>query len=296
MSSTSPFPTPVCARSALLKQHRPLVQRIARRLKASVPANVDIDDLIQVGMLGLDQALNGYEQGHGTAFDTYAARRIHGAMLDELRQQDHLSRLTRSRLRQIRTAVHKLEHELGRPPRALEISRNLGWTLKEFHDAMVAGGAASLRLGDGDLDIAENEASLAEFDDADVHSSAEHADPATALEQRQQMVAVNKAFADLSDQERTVLSLLYVDEMTATAVAEQLGASASRISQIHASAVAKLRVGVKKQELPAARKTAMSDTSGSVQIKCRVQPAPAPDWLDKAAAQFLRPEETEVHA
>jgi hypothetical protein len=92
------------------------------------------------------------------------------------------------------------------------------------------------------------------------------------------------------------LSLLYVDEMTATAVAEQLGASASRISQIHASAVAKLRVGVKKQDLPAGRKTAMSDTSMGAQVKGRVQPGPAPDWLDKAAAQFLRPEQAEVHA
>ena len=286
----APGPTPVCTRSALLKQHRPLVQRIARRLKASVPANVDIDDLIQVGMLGLDQALNGYEQGHGTAFDTYAARRIHGAMLDELRQQDHLSRLTRSRLRQIRAAVHKLEHELGRPPRALEISRNLGWTLKEFHDAMVAGGAASLRLGDGDLDTAENEASLAEFDDA----SAEQADPASALEHRQQMIAVNKAFADLSDQERTVLSLLYVEEMTATAVAEQLGASPSRVSQTHASAVAKLRIGVKRQDLPAARKAAMPNDSQNIQVEDQVQPAPALDWLDKATAQFLRPREVEA--
>jgi len=279
----------------LLKQHRPLVQRIARRLKASVPANVDIDDLIQVGMLGLDQALNGYEQGHGTAFDTYAARRIHGAMLDELRQQDHLSRLTRSRLRQIRAAVHKLEHELGRPPRALEISRDLGWTLKEFHDAMVAGGAASLRLGDGDLDTAENEASLAEFDDADAHSSAEQADPASALEHRQQMVAVNKAFADLSDQERTVLSLLYVEEMTATAVAERLGASPSRISQIHASAVAKLRIGVNRQGLPAARKAEMPNDSQNIPVAYPVQPAPAPDWLDRAAAQFLRPRDAEAH-
>jgi len=294
MPSTSPVPIPACARSALLKQHRPLVQRIARRLKASVPANVDIDDLIQVGMLGLDQALNGYEQGHGTAFDTYAARRIHGAMLDELRQQDHLSRLTRSRLRQIRAAVHKLEHELGRPPRALEISRNLGWTLKEFHDAMVAGGAASLRLGDGDLDTAENEASMAEFDDAYSHSSGEQADPASALEHRQQMVAVNKAFADLSDQERTVLSLLYVEEMTATAVAEQLGASASRISQIHASAVAKLRAGVRKQDLPAARNAAVPDASGNIHVK--VEPASAPDWLDRAATQFLRPREADAHA
>jgi len=287
-------PAPVCTRSALLKQHRPLVQRIARRLKASVPANVDIDDLIQVGMLGLDQALNGYEQGHGTAFDTYAARRIHGAMLDELRHQDHLSRLTRSRLRQIRGAVHKLEHKLGRPPRALEISRNLGWTLQEFHDAMVAGGAASLRLGDGDLDTAENEASLAEFDDADAHSSAEQADPASALEHRQQMVAVNKAFADLSDQERTVLSLLYVEEMTATAVAEQLGASPSRISQIHASAIAKLRLGVKRQDLPAARKAAMPNASQNIQVEDETQPAPALDWFDKAAAQFLRPREVEA--
>ena len=291
---SAPGPTPVCTRSALLKQHRPLVQRIARRLKASVPANVDIDDLMQVGMLGLDQALNGYEQGHGTAFDTYAARRIHGAMLDELRQQDHLSRLTRSRLRQIRAAVHKLEHELGRPPRALEISRNLGWTLKDFHDAMVAGGAPSLRLGDGDLDTAENEASLAEFDDADAHSPDERADPARALEHRQQLVAVNKAFADLSDQERTVLTLLYVEEMTATAVAEQLGASASRISQIHASAVAKLRVGVKRQDLPAARKPAMPNESKTIRVEDQAPPAAALDWLDKAAARFLRPREVEA--
>lgn len=289
MTSARP-PNPRCARSALLKLHQPLVQRIARRMKAKVPANVDIDDLVQAGMMGLDQALNGYEAGHGTAFDTYASRRIQGAMLDELRQQDDLPRLARGRLRQIRAAVHKLEHALGRSPRAFEISRALGWTLKELHDAMVQGGAPGIRLGDGDLDTAENEASLAEID-VDDYFADEHADPARALQRRQEKVAVNSAFAGLAESERALLSLLYREDKTQQAVADILGVTSSRVCQMHAAALTKLRnrVATKEQAPMAAPSKAETEAEArrpeSPQVERR---APhALDWLDQAAQQCL---------
>jgi len=148
-------------RSTQLKAHQPLVRRVASRLRSRLPSHVDMDDLFQSGMIGLDHALDRYEPSGGASFETYAARRIEGAMLDRLRQLDELPREARARHSLVRQAVQKLEHLLGRAPRAQEVANELDWSLSRFHGCMAEVGVGSLRSGDDDAAVRANRATLA---------------------------------------------------------------------------------------------------------------------------------------
>ena len=120
--------------NSTLKQYSGLVRRLAHQMIAKLPANVELDDLIQVGMIGLSDALTRFDVGQGVQFETFATQRIRGAMLDELRGNDYLSRGTRKQQRTIESAVHKLEQRLGRAPVESEIAREMGVTLVEYRN------------------------------------------------------------------------------------------------------------------------------------------------------------------
>jgi len=121
---------------ALLKQYSPLVRRLAHQMIAKLPANVEIDDLIQVGMIGLNDALCRFDPAQGVQFETFATQRIRGAMLDELRGSDWMSRGDRKHQRTIETAVHKLEQKLGRAPSETEIAAEMGMKLTEYQELL----------------------------------------------------------------------------------------------------------------------------------------------------------------
>ena len=112
--------------NSLLQQYSPLVRRLAHQMIAKLPANVEIDDLIQVGMIGLTDALSRFDAEQGVQFETFATQRIRGAMLDELRGAYWMSRGTRKQQREIEGAVHRLEQRLGRPPHEGEIAKEPG--------------------------------------------------------------------------------------------------------------------------------------------------------------------------
>src|SRR5512138_2060357 len=109
--------------SALLKQYSPLVRRLAHQMIAKLPANVELDDLVQVGMIGLHDAIGRFDAAQGVQFETFATQRIRGAMLDELRSGDWMSRGDRKQQRQIEAAVHKLEQQFHRAPAESEIAK-----------------------------------------------------------------------------------------------------------------------------------------------------------------------------
>src|SRR5947207_15480797 len=121
---------------ALLKQYSPLVRRLAHQMIAKLPANVEIDDLIQVGMIGLTDALSRFDAAQGVQFETFATQRIRGAMLDELRGNDYLSRGTRKQQRSIEAAVHRLEQRLGRAPAESETAREMGISSTEDQELL----------------------------------------------------------------------------------------------------------------------------------------------------------------
>jgi len=231
-----------CQRSADLAAHRPLVKQIARRIRARLPPNVGLDELEQAGLMGLDQALARFEEGRGSSFETYAARRIEGSMLDALRELDTLSRDTRSRLREVSAAVQKLEHSLGRPPRAKEVANELGWTLELFHRCMVDAGAGDVRTGDEELENREDDSAIWSRDDHEHAAIDEHADPLQSLQQRQRHAALNAAFDALEEAERYVMEAIYKHGLTLRDIGQTLGVSESRVSKMASGIVAKLRI------------------------------------------------------
>jgi RNA polymerase sigma factor FliA len=239
--STDPRPAyKRCQRSADLAAHKPLVRQIARKIGARLPSSVGMDELEQAGLVGLADALARFEDGQGSTFETYAARRIEGSMLDALRALDTLPRGARARLRDVRAAVQRLEHRLGRAPRAVEVANELAWSLDEFHRCMVEAGAGEMRAGE--IDRAEDDTSVWGASEHDIATIDEHADPLHALQQRQRQAALNAAFDMLEEAERFVMESIYKNGTSLRDVGDVLGLSESRVSRMSAEIVAKLRL------------------------------------------------------
>ncbi len=228
-------------RSERLREHSLLVRKIAGRMRARLPAGVDMDELLQAGLIGLNEAITRYEEGFGASFDTYASRRIEGAMLDSLRASDTLSRDARAHQNEIRAAVQALEHRLLRAPRAMEVAAELGWPLARLHRCLVEAGVAGQRAGDAPLEELGDDASARDADDDAGTQADEHADPMLSLERRQRSAALNAAFDTLEERERLVMQLIYERGLEHRDAAVSLGVSASRVSQIHSVIVEKLK-------------------------------------------------------
>ena len=223
-------------RERMLMAHRPLVRRVAGRMRPRLPQNVDMDELLQAGMIGLNDAMTRFEEGRGASFETYAWRRIEGAMLDELRATDPLSREARARLRAARGAVQDLEHRLGRAPRAKEVANELNWTLDEFHRCMSDVGQGTLRVDDEALEHPDDDsaAAMTIVDDPS-------ADPLMSLQCRQREAALGRAFDAGAERERLVMEMIYERDLGLREIGEALGVSPSRVSQLHDEIVGKLK-------------------------------------------------------
>lgn len=217
-----------------LTQYAPLVKRIAHHMMAKLPASVEIDDVIQTGMLGLLDAVNRYEESHGAQFETYAAQRIRGAILDGLRQADWLPRSFRRDLRRIENAIAKLEQRLGRAPSENEVAQELAMPLDEYQTMLQEARGYQLisfedfNHGDGG-DFLER------------YCKDSSANPLEALQDRKLRERLVKAIADLPEREKVVMGLYYEEELNFREIGETLGVSESRVCQLHSQAIARLR-------------------------------------------------------
>jgi RNA polymerase sigma factor for flagellar operon FliA len=231
-----------CKRSADIVQHRALVKKIANRIRSRLPPSVGLDELEQAGLMGLNEALERFEEGRGSSFESYAARRIEGSMLDALRQMDTISRTARTDLRLVSAAVQRLEHGLGRPPRAKEVANELGWTLQHFHDVMASAGAGAVRSDSEALENLDDHSTIWQSNTTDIHSPLSHSsDPALVLQQRQRHAALNAAFDTLEEAERYVMEAIYDRDIKMSDIGATLGVSGARVSQIASAVVKKLR-------------------------------------------------------
>ena len=131
-------------KNSLLTEHMPLVKRLAHQMKAKLPPSVEVDDLVQAGMIGLLDAINRYEENHGAQFETYAVLRIRGAMLDELRSSDWMPRSTRANMRKVEQAMATLQQQLGRPPSESEVAQSLKLPLSEYQELLGDSGGHQL--------------------------------------------------------------------------------------------------------------------------------------------------------
>jgi RNA polymerase sigma factor for flagellar operon FliA len=225
---------------ALLKQYSPLVRRLAHQMIAKLPANVEIDDLIQVGMIGLNDALCRFDPAQGVQFETFATQRIRGAMLDELRGSDWMSRGDRKHQRTIETAVHKLEQKLGRAPSETEIAAEMGMKLTEYQELLgKVRGTQLVYLEDMSGDDGDE-------DFLDRHMVDADADPLGRLSDRKMREALVAAIENLPQREQYVMSMYYEHDMNLKEIAAVLGVTESRVCQLHSQSIARLRTRMRE--------------------------------------------------
>ena len=203
--------------NAALKQYTPLVRRLAHQMIAKLPANVQIDDLIQVGMIGLHDAMSRFDAAQGVQFETFATQRIRGAMLDDLRSGDWMSRGDRKQQRQIEAAVHKLEQQYGRAPAESEIAKEMGLSLGDYQDVLTkVRGTQLVYLEDMTGD--DGDQSFLDRHVADASS-----DPLAMLNDQRMREALVDAIKLLPEREQYVMSMYYEHDMNLKEIAAVLG-------------------------------------------------------------------------
>ena len=222
--------------NTLLKQYSPLVRRLAHQMIAKLPANVELDDLIQVGMIGLSDALTRFDAAHGVQFETFATQRIRGAMLDELRGNDWMSRGDRRQQRSIESAVHKLEQVLKRAPHESEIAAEMWLSLMQYQELLgKVRGTQLVYLEDMTGDDGDD-------DYLDRHvAAASEVNPLAMLQDRRMREALVEAIKNLPEREQYVMSMYYEHDMNLKEIAAVLKVTESRVCQLHSQSIARLR-------------------------------------------------------
>jgi len=224
--------------NARITTFAPLVRRMAHHLAARLPSSVQIDDIIQAGMIGLMDAAARFEESQGNQFETYATQRIRGAMLDELRSNDWLPRSTRKSLRRIESAMHKLEQRLGRAPSEIELAQELGVPLGEYQSMLQeARGYELLHLEDFSRDDDDD------FLERNLPDDREN--PFERYKDARFRAALVEAIEHLPEREKLLMGLYYEQELNFKEIAAVLEVSESRICQLHSQAVARLRTKLK---------------------------------------------------
>lgn len=226
-------------RDALFHQHVPLVRRIAHHMIAKLPPNVELDDLIQVGLIGLNDALTRYEVTQGVQFETFATQRIRGAMLDELRENDWMSRSSRKSQKDIEQAVRRAEQKAGRCATESEIARELQMELADYQSLLGKVRGAQLVYLEDMGHASDEDGGSDGFLDRNVADAG--ADPVTLLREQGIRSALVAAIKLLPEREQHIMGMYYEEDMNLKEIAAVLGVTESRVCQLHSQAVARLR-------------------------------------------------------
>ena len=225
----------------MVEKHASLVKRIACHLINRLPASVQLEDLIQAGMIGLLEASRNYDEGQGASFETYAGIRIRGAMLDEIRKNDWAPRSVHRKARMVAEAVRGIEHDQGRDARDTEIAAVLDMPLQEYYKILQDNSYHKV-LSFEDLGVG---------DDSILENMSDNAPGILDGLQREDLQRIlSEAIASLPERERLVMALYYDEELNLREIGAVLGVSESRVSQIHSQAVIRLqaRMGNRLEE------------------------------------------------
>ncbi len=219
-----------------VNKHLPLVKRIAVHLKGRLPVSIQVDDLVQAGMIGLLEASQRFDKSKGASFETYAGIRIRGAMLDDIRRCDWAPRSVHRNARKITSTIQELKNKTGRDPKASEVAALLGIELEEYYK-MVKDSDATKIIAFEDLGIDENVISEGMI--------GKLPNPLERLQKEYFKKKLAHEITKLPEKERLVLALYYDEELNLREIGDILNVSESRVSQIHSNATAHLKEHMK---------------------------------------------------
>jgi len=230
-------------RDQLITEYLPYVKRIVQRLAVHLPSTVDVDDLMNVGVIGLIQAVDRYDPRRDNKFMTYAIFRIKGAVLSELRARDFLSRSNRRKIRELETAYLRLEQKLGREADDQEVAHELGVDIEQVYRTKQMSSISFISLEELGVSSRDEKEKLLNY----LVNNEDDALSMTKLKELKE--AMVEAIKQLPEKERLVISLYYQDELTMKETGKALGITESRVSQIHSQAILHLRAKLRKQKL-----------------------------------------------
>jgi RNA polymerase sigma factor for flagellar operon FliA len=228
-------------KNTLAEEYLPIVRYVAEKMIERLPHNVQIEDLTSSGVFGLFDAIDRFDMARGVKFETYCVGRIRGAMLDELRHMDWVPRLTRARANRLEEAYAKLEKENGRAPTDVELARHLNLSLNQL-DGLYreVSGASLVSLGRRALDKDPNQVGVDIMEDEKIEG------PLPANTRRDLVEFCKKK---LASKERYILMMYYFEDLTLKEIGQILGLSESRVCQLHAKLITRLRTHMKHKQV-----------------------------------------------
>jgi RNA polymerase sigma factor FliA len=234
-------------RNELVMRELPQVYYVAQRIRERLPKHVDIDDLVQAGVLGLLDACRNYDREKDAQFATFAKHRIRGSILDSLRKMDWGSRTLRRKGREIAAAIASLERQLGRQPSEEEIAAGLKMSVEDLQNTLTQLDGLFLVGQMANVSGEDSES----FDLIESAPSGGKDNPFELCLEGEMKAQLAAAVSRMSEREQLILSLYYYEELTMKEVSEVVGIAVSRVSQIHAAAMLKLRVSLAHLRAPA---------------------------------------------
>ena len=236
------------ASDALVRKYAPLVKRIAHHMVARLPSSVQVDDLIQAGMIGLLDSAKRYDADEGIRFETFAAQRIRGAMLDELREADWMPRSARKAQREIDSAIQKVQQRKHRAATEGEVALEMNVPLTQYQQMLSDARGCQL------VHIDELHGDDESFFERNLPDERE--EPSARLVDKRFRETLIEQIASLPEREKMMMSLYYEEELNFREIAAVFGVTESRICQMHSQAVARLRIGLKDWGAGSGKKSA----------------------------------------
>ncbi|MGD1019066.1 MAG: FliA/WhiG family RNA polymerase sigma factor [Verrucomicrobiia bacterium] len=232
------------AEDKLVRDHLPLVRSVVGRAAMTLPPHIDLDDLYSVGVVGLLNALRNFDENNGASFETYARIRIHGAIIDELRRMDCVSRTMRSKARHVQAIIAELEQRKGEPPTEEEIARAMDLSLADYEDLLDE--IRPVTFVCLDSVIRSEEVNGTEQYERFADDSQET--PVETASRRELAGLIAQRIQQLPEVQRKVLALYYFEDLRLREIAEAFGLTESRICQIHTQAILTIKAWLHNRE------------------------------------------------